>query len=1195
MSSVQRLVYNKNNALKDAVVASATVKPISGAILQLPRAREGTASLALSGTYTGSEEANYEFEILSTSSANAVISKPVFTGIGSGDLAGITYAAPLPAQVFTVELNDLGAVLKAAGVELGDVTIVARTPGAVGNTISLKVTRTNLVFTPQNFSLLADLPNGTSEIEGAQYDFNAASLNNDKTIPLTAKRIAFGNDQNNIYLQYKTFSDGKALYHFIPELRQTAAKGSVISYVTQGYIVDVLVGNTVTETYTGIVTLYDFLNAIKAQSLLLAIDGVVAVDRSPTGISSREFPLNTDAYINDNRGEGSEYAKGFTEVSIQPSSPTELVIARCYANSTESATNSGLGREYWKVTGSVSGVLRDRAVSGDVITTADYSFRIPQRVPEGFGAAVKGKFTVTDIRYVSRLATEPAPAPICVVSTTLGINARDQQLTLVYTKKPIDDGCGCIGLPGTSFTKECLGIDITEETGGTMGYNAAALPLVKDLYTWGARTVRDNTEYLYGLPQIEAFVTGSLQKAIGKHNEVLLAVQSNATALAQWQIAVEELKTDVDLHLGIFKQDDTEFKNVQLTSAVVAGDFVQVFEHFGSSGTIGYIANLAGGTVPALLPLATSAVFRSYGFVKVAAASSTVVSVYLSGNNTFVTTLADTTYYLNRNIPGKLTSDKGQAATVAPLDVLKTTTANSIVLRMSSYSSGPAGLRITNVGLEVIAERYSARLAEVYAFAGINPSGKSNASDIESGDGCWQDSEDAFYWDVVGSVGGGYAPAYNNVPYVSSQLQVGGILDGIVSAGSKVYLSTKEFAFQVNVKCPENLREGDTITLSIGNASYAATYQIGDELILELIAAKNLELSGGTDGDNVQTWNVTGSVSGPLSSYQYDLDTPTPYVSTPAGLGFLITTGALAFDKGDKFSFSIESASYRWRKIVGSIIGAWTGALPASVVDVALDFGLLHKFILGSAPSFAIGDTYAFKALQPYAISNCFTPSFEQWNWGNTSNLIQWFDLGSIKLLDTVAIALHTLDPGTVVSIAGNDTEGIGGAVDWNESITVTDSINILYLAASRNSRYIRLTILGQPNRALGWFFVGRYLDFTNSAEVELNMRYQLLKAANDFNPTAYFRGKGVGGNVSWTNGSLSEADLSKLLEFLDYIKINNNQHFCFNPQYTRPESYLTRIDQDNVAIQDVYKFQPNVAVSRRISAVLPLEPVYSR
>ena len=60
------------------------------------------------------------------------------------------------------------------------------------------------------------------------------------------------------------------------------------------------------ETYTGIVTLYDLLDQLKTQSVLVDVEGVVANDRSPTGQAAHELQTRTDAYFEPSSGEGSE-------------------------------------------------------------------------------------------------------------------------------------------------------------------------------------------------------------------------------------------------------------------------------------------------------------------------------------------------------------------------------------------------------------------------------------------------------------------------------------------------------------------------------------------------------------------------------------------------------------------------------------------------------------------------------------------------------------------------------------------------------------------------------------------------------------------------------------------------------------------------------------------------------------------------
>jgi hypothetical protein len=64
----------------------------------------------------------------------------------------------------------------------------------------------------------------------------------------------------------------------------------------------------------------------------------------------------------------------------------------------------------------------------------------------------------------------------------------------------------------------------------------------------------------------------------------------------------------------------------------------------------------------------------------------------------------------------------------------------------------------------------------------------------------------------------------------------------------------------------------------------------------------------------------------------------------------------------------------------------------------------------------------------------------------------------------------------------------------------------------------------------------------------------------------------------------------------VDYLKENDNQPVILIPQFTRPnEKHVTRLDADNIDIQDVFGYQPNVDVQRRLSATLPLEPIYFR
>jgi hypothetical protein len=212
--------------------------------------------------------------------------------------------------------------------------------------------------------------------------------------------------------------------------------------------------------------------------------------------------------------------------------------------------------------------------------------------------------------------------------------------------------------------------------------------------------------------------------------------------------------------------------------------------------------------------------------------------------------------------------------------------------------------------------KYRILVRQAMAYAGIPQLGKANASTVESGDGCWRDLGDAYYWTVIGSANGEYAPAFTNKPYYSARR----------ASAKDLYYATFEFAFQINIKCPNLLKDGDQIILSIGDAGWPATYQVGDQLSLPIIGAAPLYLAGGQNASLVQNWYVTGSVSGPLPPLLYDPDAPAAYSGgSPPVLEFTLTPGGIPFAKGDKFSFSVEGGHYRWRKDAAS---PWTESSP---------------------------------------------------------------------------------------------------------------------------------------------------------------------------------------------------------------------------------------------------------------------------
>jgi hypothetical protein len=1204
MTGVQRFLSGNNNKIRTAAIISGPVKPITDAVVQKPVARSGSASAGLSGTFTGSEEALYELEVMDILATVPLVTSPAFTGVGNGELDSVATTG-LTARQFEVTLQDLGNVLTAASTDVQGIQVVARTPGVAGNAFKLRVTN-NLVFTAQQFSLLKDLAEGTSSVQGPEFDWQTTAINADGTVPAGAKRLAFGTDQNNVYVQYKKLVSGEYSYVFEPAIKQKYAQGAQVFFVTGSYTVELYEGVTLRETYAGVVTLYDLLNAIKATSTRLLVQGAVANDRTTGGQALLEMTLRTDARAVSNTGTGSQYATGFTEVTVDPTTPTELVEATCIAATSRDAPGAGLGAEIWEVRGSVSGLILDAIKSGELINAATFAARIPQKIPTGYTAHARGDFTVKEVNYdefKNRANNEdgtftPPEPPICMQSMTLGVNAQEKLVTLTYKKRPVVDNCDCDPTRGPALNPFCLGLISTPEGAANMPYSAGTVTRLISLYDWFADTVRTNSEYFSDatnpyvqqdpfiqqpknnplFPDRANFAFVSLFEMVKRFEQTVADIDKlpagayRTAAETAWDDAVTEFEGDVDNNLSNVPVP-VESEAQLAYEALTAGQAVCTFEV--SAGVVKIRKAVPGGI--------------KYGFVKASFLVGAMATIFFYGENVAVTTTETT------GTPGPVASQQYSPSVTTPGNWVKHGTTATVgdpeylggfTLDRISATAGVAPFPSSdpNVwGYAVLSDRYVSRLKFVLISGGISPLGKGDPNAV-GGDGCWEDTGEDHWWEVVDDSGASYAPAFTNTPYYSSKQYPGGVVVNGVTTPTPGYYTTKEFGFVVAVTCPQNLVPGDQVVLRIGNAGVDGTYVKGDKLQLGLVAATDVLFQGGNDGDNIQTWSILDSVYGPRGPYMLDLDTPAPFDDTE--LHFQITPGTLAFAKGDTFRFALEGGHYRWRKTVNGVVGAWSATGAIALGPVLLDDGLSLTFELGASPAFATSDLYRFLALQPYAISNVQKPGFEQWQWGVTpADAV--FDLGSNQDIAAIGIGFHSIPDGTVVQVSGGVAPGV---YTWTEAITWNkDVIGLLF--ATQVARYIKLHVVNADG-GIGWFYAGPALAFTNSAQVAINREYKVTRAQAP-NPSAAFKGRSMGGKVEWPEGYLREADYSPLTAMLDWLKSNDDEAFIFFPQETRPsEVVLATVDSDAIAFNDVYNFQPNVGAERRISCTIPLKGV---
>lgn len=448
--------------------------------------------------------------------------------------------------------------------------------------------------------------------------------------------------------------------------------------------------------------------------------------------------------------------------------------------------------------------------------------------------------------------------------------------------------------------------------------------------------------------------------------------------------------------------------------------------------------------------------------------------------------------------------------------------------------------------------RYSSRIDLIYLAAGIVP-GKSDGAGM--GAGCWRDMDTAYYWELSD----GYAPAFTDEVYYSTTF------DGE---------NTKEFAFVIACKCPQHLKEGDRLTISIGGASGSSSTSSQATITIPVIAGSARYLAGGATGDDTLVWEVRGSVTAfPALSLTAD-----PARFEAEGLSFTLARGGIPFALGDRFTFSVEGGEFAWRKDGG----AWSEALPIGASYLA--DGLSAVFTTGTYPSFVAGDLFRFTARQPQSPANVAIPSPEQWRW-NAGAATLTMDFGTAADLDAFALARHDLPAAATVTLEFS----LDGA-EWTAPVNLSCAHPVIAWIPDEDvsARYLRLAV--NAAGAIGWIFAGLALTTELAPDsITLRRQYDLAHGPRE---GAIYQGKGAAGLIEWRN-FISKAELDAHVTAIEYCKVNGNLPLVVVPHYRHPEeAMLVTIETDGVDIVDELQFHPDDATRRMLSLSLPLAPV---
>ena len=535
--SKNRILANSGNHI--VAITSSGQRPANDFRL-LAQERAGGGRIELSGDYTGAADSVIDVEITS-GTGGQLAARAHVEGVGSGTVdVHHVRAAAVPGRIsFTLAnagKSELPALLNFYGADLA-----ARTPGEAGNDIAIECTR-NLTLTPSRFSLLSPIAAGESELNGDEFNWGQPS-GRAHTVPADALRIQFGG-QNQVHRTWRSWQDGRFVYHIDPAPELPIPAGARILYVSGNYTLTIRQGSA-QEQYPDCETVFDFLCAVQARSALVEVQSAVTDDHAPGGMAVTDIPLITSAHARPAQNLPENVAIEISRVA--DSANTENIHIRA------------LGGNRWSVTGAISGEL-GTAMSAEPFQCEAVSFTLFDRRS---ASASRDDDAISDarIRYkfnpASRDKNEPLPQ-VCMKPLLRGIQASDKTITFRYVKRP-DKECSCADMPDLSIPAYLLGLTTT---GGFNMLPPEGNARRGALFGWLAQFNAGNLQLNGENISVDAVDVDLAQKCLLPLNAALEQIYNQASddtardaALIVWDRAFEDLKNDFAAYAAITRND----------------------------------------------------------------------------------------------------------------------------------------------------------------------------------------------------------------------------------------------------------------------------------------------------------------------------------------------------------------------------------------------------------------------------------------------------------------------------------------------------------------------------------------------------------------------------------------------------------------------------------------------------------------
>ncbi|MDR0717513.1 MAG: hypothetical protein LBF50_08865 [Azoarcus sp.] len=1145
--SVNRIMCNRDNLARDAAIA-ASAQRASTDIRLISQSRTGGGQMAVTGPYSGVDDAYIDIEITSGTGGDLVASQPVVRGVGSGALTVESIDVAAVPDTITLALADKGSAPVPAELEFFGATLAAKTPGLSGNDLGIMVTR-NLTLDPTQYSTLEAITADTVELIGDAWNWGQPQ-GNGIAIPAQALRIQFAGFPT-VHRTWKTWSEGKFVYRLDPAPIYDIPENTRIIAVSGGYDL-ALSDGTNTETYADIITVYDFLSAVDTRSALAEVRGVIAYDTAPGGMAITDIPLRTDAHSLPPLG-------GKVVVDeVAPDAPTENIILHPLGQ-----TSAG----QWTVSGEVTGTLPS-ATSGVPYKHGPVHFTLPPETAVGVNAGI-------DAVYKPLKRTGGAPLPsICFKPLLLGVAATDKRVIFTWTRLDKSD-CHCERKPALRISLSCLGL-----TGGDDEMlDPEFQTRLETLFDWRREFTAANTttgpdaltvvQDLDFADRITGIFSNTIEQAYGE-----------PAACTLWDSYFEKMKTELAVLYGIDGHlppmiDAATQEEEDATAALwatITGKATTI--QGGQTGSIFYntankhyyrldvntVTQVSGSvsiesypTLPLTYPFTLS--YNGSTVTEPRQIQPFPIENWAVGGSQILTASVRTSESTSTTISIKFAyTDLGMAPDAEE----------------EEEETGGENLRVDRTDgsfdrvLEQLARRYVANMDHVLAVGGIVPKSDASSSAI-AGDGCWRDPGHDYAWT---DDDGNYLPIFNNEPYVSSRR---------VNGEPR---STREFGVGVVTDCEHRLIEGDKIVITINGAG---TADAAGDIVIPVIAAAAAQFSGGADGDSTQTWTVRSAIQGSLPDWPRPFGSAVPHAA--GAITVRISDGAIAWEVGDAISVSLEGGTLRWRRDDG----AWNDEqIFGSGIDMG--DGLTLTAAPGAAPSFVAGDTWRFQAVATHGVSRLRAPvPGNAFAWDGDAAQID-IDLGSTQQIESILLALHTLPPGALVTLIDAD-----GA--WSVPLVRREGAMLAMLPAGSAARHVRISITGAgAGAAIGWIFIGAgWEPSVGASELTMQRRYGLARGEG-LNPSALYRGRGNGGRWRWNfdnGGALLGENADDLVGIIDYVAAHGLEPVCLVPDLRRPDrAALAVINADEISLTEYMQWQAEGVRTPVVSVDLPFRAV---